>query len=949
MIGNALVRYEPQDSLHLGETSTVSGDSLAMHFGEEGAERVVTVGDASSTYRPAPAEIDKGAGTNAAEGDTITIFLVEGRVERVTVEGNGTGVYRFGEPEADSTAVDTTGAADALDAFADSLATVADSLDALGEGPEASPDTLDLFPDGDSLFVGPSLADSAGAEGREVVEYAADRIDYDLPKRVVDFLGEVRVEYATLVLTAGKARFWADRRVLEAEDHPELLEEGEARTVSGRHMDYNLDTGEGSVDAGLTEAENGTITADRLRQIDDNQFIARGGRYTTCELAEHGEAPHYHFSSRKMRIYMKDKVVARPVVLYIRDIPILPIPFYVFSIRKGRHSGLLVPDFNFGLTGDSGPFFRNLGYYWAASDYYDFFFRTDYEQEQSRFVGRLDARYAKRYLMSGQVNLAQSFGSKKGYDVTGVHSMTLGPWSVSGRAEFRNEEFRQEEPLGGDYGVRLDRLLRSDLSASRSFPFGASLSLTARRDEDLDAQDDDDFNDVILTETLPAYSFSLNSRPVGRPPDADGRGGRLAFLSNLRYSFSSSGSSTLTERERSAISTADTVGGVPPDTTNWIARDRSTSARHRLNVSDNRRFLDAFNIGVGVNLTESWVDREFTPTDTVDGFARAAVWDARVGFGTAAYGTVRGMGPVEAVRHTIEPSASLTYQPRFEGLTFADTAGIVRNRYPGVSASERRFLSLSLNQRFQAKVRSGETVRRVDVLNWRLDTGYDLVAADRGLPAWSDIGSSLDLSRVLGMDLLFNSSHDPYRGGRFKTFQLTGSFTLRGSLPGAEADLDPEETQEPEVPDDAGLDAEWTERGGDLSSRTRDPSGRSLDRAGAPGGWNLGLTLSHAGARGAGDDLDRTTSINAAGSVQITRNWAVQYSGRWDLEEGSLLGDTITLRRDLHCWEAEFARTRLTEDTVFYFRINVKEMPDVKYQQGEGAATGWNDLERMLP
>jgi hypothetical protein len=314
--------------------------------------------------------------------------------------------------------------------------------------------------------------------------------------------------------------------------------------------------------------------------------------------------------------------------------------------------------------------------------------------------------------------------------------------------------------------------------------------------------------------------------------------------------------------------------------------------------------------------------------------------------GTAAYGTLRGLGPVEAVRHTLEPSATLTYQPAFEGLTFVDTGGVRRNRYPGVSASESRFLSLSLNQRFQAKVRSGDAVRRVDVLNWRLDSAYDLVAAENGARAWSDISSEVDLNRVLGVDLRFNSSHDPYAGARFLTFQLTGSFTLRGSLPGAEGDVPPAETPEDgTVGED--LDEDWAEAGADLTSRTRDPSGER--RMGAGGGWNLGLTLSHAGARDALDDLETTTSVNASGSLQITRNWSVQYTGRWDLEKGEQLGETITLKRDLHCWEAEFVRSRLTDDTAFYFKINVKQMPDVKYQQGEGVATGFSDLERIIP
>ena len=228
---------------------------------------------------------------------------------------------------------------------------------------------------------GPAHPDTTGGAPPEKVVYEAETVDYTVSDRVVDLLGETTLDYGALTLTCGKVRFYAERRYLDAEDHPVLVERTGSgqREVVGRHMDYNLDSREGTIADGRTKAEDGFIYADKLRQIGEGQFLARTGNFTTCDLAEKGEKPHFHFTSKRMRIYMNDKVVAKPVTLYIRDIPIFAIPFYVFSIRRGRQSGFLTPDFDFGLGSGTGHFFRNLGYYWAASDYYDFTLRADYQ------------------------------------------------------------------------------------------------------------------------------------------------------------------------------------------------------------------------------------------------------------------------------------------------------------------------------------------------------------------------------------------------------------------------------------------------------------------------------------------------------------------------------------------------------------------------------------------
>src|SRR5205823_1735878 len=55
--------------------------------------------------------------------------------------------------------------------------------------------------------------------------------------------------------------------------------------------------------------------------------------------------PDYHFGTHQVKWLSKNVMVGRPAVLYIRDVPIMWLPFIFNDIRPGRRSGILVPRF----------------------------------------------------------------------------------------------------------------------------------------------------------------------------------------------------------------------------------------------------------------------------------------------------------------------------------------------------------------------------------------------------------------------------------------------------------------------------------------------------------------------------------------------------------------------------------------------------------------------------
>ena len=251
-------------------------------------------------------------------------------------------------------------------------------------------------------------------------------------------------------------------------------------------------------------------------------------------------------------------------------------------------------------------------------------------------------------------------------------------------------------------------------------------------------------------------------------------------------------------------------------------------------------------------------------------------------------------------------------------------------------------MSLSLEQSLQAKIGSGETPKKVSLFRWNLGTRYDFLAEERGGRAWGQISSNF--TELLGSSLSFSSSHDPYRHFRFDNFQVTGvGYRLQGRLPGGGDDLTPEGDTVPDANDES------------LTSLGADPSlgAHAGARRGAnePLTWSASFGISYAGNRDPfTDDFRTTAGLNAGFEARLTKNWNLSYQPiRWNITDGEIEGDSFQLTRYLHCWEATFGRSRYGDETSFYFKIGIRDLPDIRYQQGRQGATGLEALGDILP
>ncbi|HMB68835.1 MAG TPA: putative LPS assembly protein LptD, partial [bacterium] len=361
------------------------GDEVTIHFVDNELERVVVHGHGRSKFFPDEEAADLTE-WNDVVGDTLHVWFTESSVDSVRVAGHGVGEYRLPAGE------DALAAADVL------------------------------------------------KEKGKLVEYSAPVIRYlsDGPMMYLEQGGEVT--YKTMVLTSGEIELDPTNEVLIATGDPPPVLVDTADEVRGDEMRYHLDSEKGEILEGRTKFENAFYHGEDIWKVGDDVMAVEGAEFTTCELDD----PHYHFASRQMKIYLDDKVVAKPVVLKVREIPVLALPFYMASLKKGRHSGFLLPNLELGVDDNRGRFIRNLGYYYAPNDYMDGTLTFDFYPAQDRIVTYLNTRYNVRYRFNGRAALKYNRdvpNNRKDTVFELAHQQTLSEtMSLAGNASFLSSE-----------------------------------------------------------------------------------------------------------------------------------------------------------------------------------------------------------------------------------------------------------------------------------------------------------------------------------------------------------------------------------------------------------------------------------------------------------------------------------------------------------------------------
>jgi hypothetical protein len=464
----------------------LEGDSIAVHFREGEIFRTDVVGDAHSIY--VPQDLGDEVAFNEVAATRSSCASRRSGCARSRCAAAWSGTYHFAR-------LDRMGAGRARGLAGDRPCRTPppgrEPTAGHGRSPVALPDTLDRagVPRTPCAAATSTTLDFTGTPSGSTTPATAV---LRLAGRTIAVSRDARLVYGTMTLR--RATWSWTPRTGSSTPTAIRLEDGEV--IVGQQMGYDFGHRTGAVRDGVTTFDGYYYVGDQVNRYPDGSLKICSGRMTSCDHAE----PHYHFWGQRMKIRLDDRVVAAPIVLKVGRVPIFALPFYFKSLKEGRRSGILFPNFNFGWSSREGRYIRNFGYYWATNDYTDFTFEIDYN-ERRELAWRVRNRYVKRYAFNGGIEYNALRGLRAGEE--------LREWQLRWRHDqpklFDDYRFRGDVEMASRElsrsNLNLDRgrdiisgQLKSNVYLSRSFGFGGG-SLNASRTEYTNARDDDPATD----------------------------------------------------------------------------------------------------------------------------------------------------------------------------------------------------------------------------------------------------------------------------------------------------------------------------------------------------------------------------------------------------------------------------------------------------------------------
>ena len=862
------------------ENDEISGDSMLLHLSGNRLERIEVLGRAKATQRLYDS-LTSRFNESFLTSQKVIFRLEQEKVKEVRAINQATSLY--------------------IPSFKDTLELTKN---------ETSGDTIQIFIDSSQVK---RVLVKGGAQGRyffipeerkndrlaveDTVFYQAGSIDYDVEKDLIGLKGESSLRLGNLSLSSAAIQYDVRDEILTAAGELQevkgdtqlvgtpVLNDGKEDIV-GQRMVYNLSTRQGKIETGQTKFEKGFYSGRSFYKIEDREFLASQGEFTTCDRND----PHYHFSSSKMKLITEDKVIAQPVVLYIGDVPIAGLPFYVFPIKPGRHSGFLT--FDIGRLTGVDRFVRNLGYYWAISEYMDLETALDIYEEQGIVLKGI-YRYAVRHLLSGQIGGSYkresrwdrfTYTQSKNYrwDLNFNHSQELSPTTkLAGSGTFLSDNNYYRD-FNLNAVERRNRVLRSQLNLSKRWSqAGANIALEQNFDLDRDSK----------TLSLPSFSYNRSKTPFFPASIKEGSS-ENRWYNSIYFNF---------------ISNWKNFVKISGDTAGVDSTKRHLTADHSGSISFNPKLFGFLNLSQTMGFRESWYYVFKTNVSQkagvlVENPARAGSVNFSLRTSTNLYGTfpLSAFG-LKGFRHTFTPAVSFAWQPKF------DRHQELR-RFTGVgpASSKSQVMSFSAGNVVLVKTQKD---KKLELFNLVSSSSYNFLAPTRKLGL---LQTSFRSKAVPNLDLQFNSTHDFYDPSgtdlnlfnpRLIEFAITTHFN-------------------------------WQQK----TSRRPDTLAAETDYIEAREGLRFNLSHRYSENKSLGI-IAKNHWVNLGGELWATGNWKVNYSARYDIIAGEMAEQVFEIYRDLHCWEGRLTWVPSGFREGFYFRINIKALPEIKFEKG-GAGLG---------
>ncbi len=801
---------------------------------------------------------------------------------------------------------------------------------------------------------------------KEDIDYTADRVEFEVNTKISEMYGGVKILHDNMDLSAAHINVDWETNILEAfSDNPfddeeinrPILVENNREPMTGDTMVYNIKSRKGKILMGESRVQENVYMGSQITSVTDSTFYIDDCIFTSCDPSK------FYIGSKQVKIIYGDKVIAKPLNIFIGGVPIIGIPIAIFPHSSNeRRSGWIMP--SFGSSDNRGNYLDGLGYYFAPNDYIGsensiifadrqglILKSKNQYRDRYRFNGMFNFEIRK-HLGEGETDIAQiGKNNKTDYSFNWNHNQILrNNQTFRGSASYySNGEYNRETSI--DPIKRLNQQAISNITYTKRWKEpNVSISINASNKQDLMSKSKVDVTSSFyqapsslsstITEdnsTLPSINFRVARRKLFKNLSED------LWAGNIQWDYSSrivNNSKNFYE----ANEIADEDGNVSYE---WKQNDNGDpESSNKLDSMLKNAFsinapFTAFKylaINPSIKLNSDFVNRyrvaEYDETNAVsfrykDEIKNRTTGNVGLSLSTKIYGVLPiRFNKIQSIRHVITPSMRFNFSPDYLNndnyfQSFNDeyydyfNSSIIGST-PTTSTKK---LSLSLGNVFQAKIKDGDKEEKINILSWGISSGYNFNAEQFKL---SNISSSIRSNLKNGVSIDANLTHDLYKFDdsaqmrineldsfpRLTGIRLATNFTLLGKT----NELQPKSEKE-------------------FSDRTKefltDLSSNS---------WQSKIGISYTVNKINPSNTIENFWVNTNTSMNVTQNWKLNYNARFSISDKNIVRHNITLYREIDCWELFVDWTPTGYAKGLYFRLNLKSdiLKDLKVEQKTG-------------
>ena len=773
---------------------------------------------------------------------------------------------------------------------------------------------------------------------------ASDSGVFVIPTKEFTLYGKAKVSNKDVKLDAATIKYNSDKQLVQAYGATDTtgnpyskpnLTQGEMKTISDSIL-FSLKSLKGLTKNTYLQDGEMYINARVLKKVNQSDFYGRDARFTTCNL----DTPHFAFRTKRLKLVTNKLAVTGAVYPEVEGVPLpIALPFGIFPMIQGRHSGVLPPAF--AVSEQYGLGLEGLGYYKVVNDYLDITTRSNL-YSYGGWSLEVNPRYMKRYRYTG--NLDVTFQNTKSLNTPVGGSYTPDEFTVlrtfmihwshsqdqrvrpgtSFSANVNYGSTRYNSTVLNNPFLTYQNQISSSINYSKNFKDRANISLSFDHSQNSTTH--------LVNLVLPSFQGSVvtfypfqKKEAVGTPKWYEKLG--IGYSGNLT----------------NQVSFYDTAFNFKKflDTAQW-------GATHSIPISLSLPSLGPVTISPSISFAQKWYgqtlfrrwDATNSRIDTVvhKGFYTGSQVSMGISANTRIFGTYLfgKKSDIVAIRHEMRPSISFSYVPDLASQNYyrvqVDTAfgkgqghivsfskfdGVIPGAYSQGNSGSVGFgidntLEMKVKDKENKDSTNGPPTKKIKLIDgFGFSSSYNLLADSFALAPFSFYARST-LFKIINITSGFIL--DPYavdkygfvrkdyfwdkkslNFGRITSGNIAISTSLKSktkdgtkskdSLPSSDPFLTPEEQQQ-QLQYARSNPAEFTD-------------------------FNIPWTLTLSYSLSFSKQLQSnyvyknvfTSSANFNGDFSLTEKWKMGATGYYDFTAGKLQQLSMFLTRDMHCWQ----------------------------------------------